>query len=535
MAIVITSVDGLAVNGATAYRVTLPAGQSAPQRVQVLESPRRNAEPRYDALQHAGWRFPLRISGVAGAGVSAAELRRTIEQRFSPRVSGLRELQATWHDGTAVRLQIVIEALELLSDAGIVQSIQYLASAYAPYPVWEAVTATTSAADPASVTNAGNVPALPRVALTTSTSVTRRACTVTGAGAGAGLIATPVGFAVGDSGISSTNVFVFIEGELVPSAVANPGTTSSRVWALVGTASDGTTPTRVDLLYGLGVTNPLASALDAAGMDLAAGASPNTSWTWNDWDTLDNPARAGAWVPALTGTHSTASGATVAITSSTTASTVISLGSAGQYDTSADSLLLTLGGRRAGTSNALASLSRTTAGLDGVNARAYVRYRVAGSALWQDAWTTRANATVTTAIDLDNAVEIAVGLENDGATADPATLTISGTATLSVQGAPTVTVVAAETYDRYDGTYTIGSRSITLNNLAVPDGTLTIDARERTISSSASGPFYQLEVSSDSAIAFSDPDVWLALEPGSNTVSDGLGATDTVTHRDTFA
>jgi len=172
--------------------------------------------------------------------------------------------------------------------------------------------------------------------------------------------------------------------------------------------------------------------------------------------------------------------------------------------------------------------------MGGAYTQAYVRGRLANTDRWTSGWSTRANGTVTTAATVSGqAIALAVGIENDGATADPATLVIDNTASptsLSVDNAsPTVTVGAAANVDFYTGTLTVGAYVLTFANCFAPDGTLTIDCQNKTISSSVAGAIYNLP-------SFSDPAVWAALEPGSNSVTDGLTATaaDTWTWRDGY-
>lgn len=536
MALWITAFDGNTLNSTSAYRAVLPYGSSAPKASTPSLVERRSSHPLHTGTTLNAWRFPLRISGVAGAGVTYAQFRENVEEWFSPLLSGAtRTMTATWHDGTAVQIEILVESLELVSDAGAIQTVAFVASCIAPYPVWESTSLTTSASNPATVTNAGNTRALPTLELTTTTHVTRRACTVTGAGSGGGLIAYPVVFALDDANATSANTFVFVEGLSVPCYVDNSGASNSRVWALVDTDSDNTTATRVDVIYN-GPANPLCQTLPDGGMSWGSGG--NTSWVWGNFpDVLTAPRRPGAWYPGVLGMHNAASAATYRLTVTGGTTAVATLGTG--LSNNADSIRM-LVGARAGTATALTNLSRQTATLDGINARAFVRYRLPGEQGWTDAWTSRANATVSTSIDLDNACEIAAGIENDGATLDPSTLSLSGgSITLALIGYPTVVVGSAENLDWYDGVVAVGSRSITLVDLMVPDGTLTINCGtsggERAISSSVAGPFYWPDGSDVQPYEFSEPDQWFVLETGSNAASNGAGGSLVVKFRDSFS
>lgn len=492
---------------------------------------RRSAAPLVTGTAEDGRTITLHLANAAGSALTAAQFRDAVKELFDPRLNaaGERLLVIVGDDGsTDVQIGCYVQQIAYLSP-GI---DQYVVTLWAPTNYWQATALTTDSASPATVTNAGNTAVYPVVEMTNTNHVTRRACTVTGAGAGGGLVAYPVVFLLSSSTVTASNTFVFVEGVSVPCFVDDPSTVNSRVWALIDTHADGTTATHVDVIYGAALLNPLCQTLDDGGMDMAdAATTGNSAWEWNDWSVSSFPSRPGAWRPALTGNHSSASGASYQITSEGS-SVVIALGASGAYDNSADSIRLHVGAK-AGTTSALANLSRQTANLDGTNAQAYVRYRTAGSRSWQTAWSSRANATVTTSIDLDNAVEIAAGIENDQGGVDAATLTLSGTtAALTLASTPTVVVGAAENMDHYynrnGSELVVGGRTIRFTQFFVPDGTLTIDCEARTITSDVAGPFYGVE----DGITFSDPDQWAILEPGSTAItSDMANVAWTVKHR----
>lgn len=610
MALTITGFDGHTLNSTTAYRVGLPYGSSAPKAVGLSLQQRASSYPSVSSMSRNAWTFQLRISGTAGAGVTYAQFRENVEQWFDS--SGSREtrtLTATWHDGTAVQIDVLVQSLELTGDAGIIESLEYIATCVAPRPYWESTTLTTSASNPATVTNAGNTAALPVVELTSGTHVTRRACTVTGAGAGGGVIAYPVkfvlvngtpvlasstanpavittssphGLSTGNSvtiaghsdasingtytitvtnttqftipvngatngagsggavalaadydstfvGLAEENFAVYVEGLSVPCDVTIIDGALVYVWALLDTGADGLTATNVDIVYGAGLSNPLAGTLNDAGMSWTDhGNCTNSAWEWDDWSgILSNTARTGVWRPAKTGNHHPDAAVSYGISATSTGVT-FALGGEGTYDNSADSIRM-LVGAKAGVTSALTGLKRVTAGLDGTNARAFVRKRIAGSKDWLDVWTSSSNATVSSNIDIDDAVEIAIGIENFGSTADVATLDISDVSAgnqiaLALASTPTVVIGSATNADVHNGSLTIGDRTITFNNLIVPDGTLTVDAAARSITSSVAGPFY----GDEDAIEFESADVWFALVPGSNTVTNGTDDSDVI-------
>lgn len=483
---------------------------------------RPSAAPTVDGYALDGMTRFVRVARRSGSSATAHEVREQVETLFEPSLNGAaRTLTFTGSDGsTTLRLGCYVVRREW-QPFGV---DQWIIELFAPAGGSEADTAETSAANPATVTNAGTRPVLLSIALTTATHKSRRACTVTGAGGGGGVIAYPVMFLLSDAAATATNVFVYVEGVSVPCFVDDAGTITSRVFALVDTASDGTTATNVDIVYGTGLTNPLCGTLDDGGMDWTT--TTNTSWEWNDWRASTFPARPGVWRPALTGRHVNPD-ARHQITTESASSLLIESNTAGEYSGEADSVLLIVGAQ-AGTTGALTNLSRQTAGLVS-QGRAFVRYRVAGSATWVDAWTVTSNTTVTTSIDLDNAVEIVAGIETTSTSAiADVQMTLSGTPELALANNPTVVVGAAENFDYYDGTYQIGSETITFNDVLAPDGTLTIDCEARSITSSVAGPIF-------GSFQFSDPDQWLQLEAGSNVVSDGLSATDVISWRDGYA
>lgn len=524
----LTTFDGHSIGPATVYNFVMADEDDIAITSDVSSIGRRSAGPIVTGASSPGMTIVIRSDGPDNDDPAAVAYRQNINQWFDPNAkknSTPRYLERYADDGsTLIRAGCYVVG-RTFSGRG---SNAYVVTLWSPQEAWEASSLTTSASDPSSVTNAGNTLAYPTIELTTATHVTRRACTVSGAGAIGGVIAYPVVFLLSDANATDANTFVYVEGVSVPCYVDDSGLSTSRVWALIDAASDGSA-TNVDIIYGTGLANPLCQTLNDGGMDwLDATNCHNTQWEWNDWTTTpSNPARVGTWRPALTGNHDPAADATYQNTSSS--GVVLGLGASGTYDNSSDSIKTHIGAN----ANTMTNLSRVTANLDGTNARAYVRKRVAGSASWTDVWTQTTNATVTTSLAFSGAgVEISVGIENFGATADPATLTVSGASvTLSLASAPTVNVGTAENMDLYDGPYTIGSRTITLSDFICPNDTLTIDCETRSITNATAGPFY----GDVDAITFSHPDQWLVLEPGSNTVTDGLSVTDVCKFRSAYS
>lgn len=521
----LVSWDGNSIGPGTDYHAYLASGDRFPVSGTVATQSRRTVEPHVLSTSLNQRRLTVHVRLAAGAATSLATFRANMKTWFDPasNASGARYLVMYAEDGTTqIRIAAYVEEIQPTPRNNIGFDIALVM----PRPYWEAASATTSADNPATVTNAGNVAVRPSIELETGTHKTRRACTVTPVTAWP-VTAYPARFLLSDANATSSNVFVYVNGVLVPCYVTGGGSGSSAVWALVDCADDGT-PTYVEIFYGSGMTNSLCGALSAGTM---RSASTNASWEWDDWTVLTNPNYCGQWRPDNLGNHHTSATAKYRITDG--GSVVISLATTGVSTFDAISLRVPSGWDSTATS--IDGLSRTTANLDGTNAQAFVRALYKSSATWVDLWTTRANAAVSTDINgTDGAIMLSAGLENDGATNDPATLTLTDAGgvnrvrvDLLASTTPTVVVGAATNVDYYNGTYQVGGYTLTFAHTLAPDGTLAIDCQEKTISSSASGPIINMPT-------FSDPSIWAALEPGSNTITDGISATDAITHRDGF-
>lgn len=483
---------------------------------------RRSIEPQVMSVSRDGRTIPIQIFNRDPANLTAATFRSNIKKWFTPgKNTSVRYLVFYADDGsTLVRIPVYVQSLDPIYET----DQHYLAILTMAQPWFEANTATTSLANPATVTNAGNVATRPSVAITQSTHKTLRACTVA-AVAGFGFTQYPIRFLLSDTAATNTNTFTYVNGVSVPNYVTDSGGAGSAVWCLVDCASDASN-TYVDIIYGTSITNPLCQTLDPGDM-LDNSQSLNTLWAWDQWEVSTHPNYAGVWLPTTVGDHA----AGVHQLTSDGGSVVLSIVASGQSDYDSISVRLPVGIGASSFDN----ISRTTAALDGTNARSFIRTRLPGTDQWTTLDTSRSNATDTTdEINAVNIVAIAVGLENDGATADPSTLTITEDTgdtvivPVSTQD-PVVTVAAAANVDYYNGTLTVGAYVLTFTNTFAPDGTLTIDAATKSISSSAAGAIYN-------SPTFSDPAVWMALEPGEITITDALTATaaDTWTHRNAF-
>lgn len=521
------SFDGNDFSVTADYGFIFPYAESFGVSGTVTMQARRSIEPQVMSVSRDGRTIPIEIFNRDPANLTAATFRSNIKKWFTnAKNTSVRYLVFYGDDGsTLVRAPVYVESLEPIYET----DQHYRAVLVMAQPYFEANSATTSAANPATVTNAGNEAVRPVIQLTTSTHKTRRACTVTPV-SGWPVTAYPVAFALNDSAATATNVFVYVNGVSVPCRVVGGGGASSVAWALVDCADDGT-PTYVDIFYGSGMTNPLCGMLETGG--LIHSSSGNASWLNTDWAVLSNPNFCGVWRPDVTGQHH--SGATIKYRlAEGSDSVVITLSAVGASDY--DSISMRVPAGWDSNANSWGTFARTTSGLDGTNAQAYARALYKNSPTWVDLWTSRANASVTTVINgTDGAIALVAGIENDGGTNDPATLTLSNSGTsgsftridLVPATTPTVSVGGATNVDYYNGTYVVGAYTLTFANMFAPDGTLSIDCLNKTITSSASGPIYNHPT-------FSDPAVWAALEPGSNTITDGISASDVIVHRDGY-
>jgi hypothetical protein len=526
---VIASIGGNTVNGATSYRVVFPAGDPIVRRKTVTYAKRRNAGPQVVGRSWEPLEIKLLIS-AADAATSYATLKTVIEQWFQPWSNTTSAIVAAWHDGTPVSVDAELLELRPVQDAGAVQTVLYEATVSVPLPIWRKVTPTVTGPNPPSATNAGNAATQPSIALTQSTHKTLRACTVAAA-VGFGFSQYPILFALADTVATSANTFVYVNGVSVPCYVIDSGGVASGVWACVDCASDGSL-TYVDIIYGSGITNPRCQTLVNPGMFTTASSS-NTSWRYTNWTISTYPDICGAWVPSRTAYDQ--GDMAYQLTSDGT-SALFTLGAVSIGPTDYDSMTMRTptGADSSGTS--IDSFSRTTSGFAGTLSQAFVRSRARGTDKWTDLWTTRANSSVSTDIAFtDGAIAFTAGIENDGSAGDPATVSFTDAGVgarwdLVSTTDPTVTVAAAANVDYYNGTLTVGAYVLTFDNCFVPDGTLTIDCQNKTVESSVGGAKYNLPT-------FSDPDIWAALVPGVNTITDGLTATaaDTWTHRDGWA
>lgn len=513
-----TAFDGHAVNGATDVQVLFMAQDRYALGSSVAMTSHGAGPLLVESISSERREVPVRARLADDAAMPLLEFDRAIKEWFDPQRNhaGPRWLTVTGDDSleatpVALRLPVYVTSLEPRPRT-VGQYDIILQSARQHF---EAATETSAASSPASV--AGTAATRPRIELTTTNHVSRNRYTVTPVAANPAI--TGYICRVTQSGIEATNHAVFVNGVEAETRCPSSAVLYFPVDATLGS------PAIVDVLWGAGVTARRAQQLAAGGLNLPS-TNP-TRWAWNAWDTLVYPDRPGVWRPGLygtawarnDGTASTSGGCDLV---SSAANTTISLrvGQPPEYVRNNANAIYLIVGARAITTNALANLSRVTSGWVDSSGQAFVAYRTAGSPAWVDAWTTMANATVTTSLNVPNAAQIVAGVRYTGAApaATPITmqLALSGTGvTLDLQSTPAITQVGSTvTMDLYAGSLTVAGRTISLPRVIAPDGTLRIDAATDDISSSVAGPIYHLE-----APSFTDGANWALLTPGSNVFS----------------
>jgi hypothetical protein len=307
-------------------------------------------------------------------------------------------------------------------------------------------------------------------------------------------------------------------GERVPFYLVSPDNAASKLWVAVNVPPSGTVTFHV--WYGAAIANTVtAQALDMTGIDPSA--SSLTSVTWNDLRAYLHPDRPWSWRLGKTG--KTVEGRSYGLKAISSSAVTFGVGADGTYRNDYDSVIITVG-TAAGTSSALTGLRRDDDGSGQAgNFTGFVRYRVAGSSVWSTAWsTTTFGAAVTTAIDLDNAVEIALGIEaTDNTGVAAMTIDTATTIALALIGTPTVSVGSASNGFILSGALTLGDgQTVTFNTIYLT-AALVIDTHEQAVSV-ASGPA-PMSPNGGTGVSFNRG--WTRLPVGSTTWTGPTGAT----------
>lgn len=342
---------------------------------------------------------------------------------------------------------------------------------------------------------------------------------------GKGVVQYPVIVDSGATQTPSTTVWALVGDVPAPCSV----TLNRYYWVLVNVPAGGFTDVYI---VNTGVVNPNINTLNNGALD--AGMTSSLSvLVWDDYRISSHPSKPGQWkakvFPQPAGRPEDMG---FGITAESLSGVTFTLNTpAVGNPNNANAMLCTLP-LPAGLSNALTNLRRiTTNHTSGV--RSYVRYRTADSEAWVDAWTATTNGNVTTSLDIDNAVEIVVGIEYTGATpTDGAALALSGDFSCALS-TPLSGSLGTTAYRTLNGTITNSTTGqvITFTNFAFPGTGLTIDCSAplgERVKPSAAGPTF-------GSVAFSDMTGGFELAPGENTIVEAVAGTVTVRWRDTYA
>jgi hypothetical protein len=516
MAYDIVSFDGVTLNAASGIVAKFPANTPWERGINVNESNVRNFQSSFDSLSVNPWVFDVELHSD-NRTLSYVNAIKLIEKTFNPFKKVTRSLVATYHDGTTqVFLDCYVSSLKKNMDTGPTKGgMLFRATLHAIVPFWQSVALNSSTTSP--ITNAGNTRAFAKVTLLNGgVTANYKVFTVTDT-SGRGLVGYPVLIA---SAITSGAIhYAFVNGVSVPTL-----SSTTSIWVRVDVVPGGTST--VTTMYGANLpTNPLQDTLSLGSM---SSGSSLTSATMNAYDITTYPIAPLTYRPTI---HQITSGAPSdsGFENTTLGAFVLHNPAAGSKN-DANAMVMTLGSQ-AGTLNALGSgFSRVTTNHTAA-VRSFIRYRVAGSVSWIDAWTQTGNATVTTAVDIDNAVEIVAGIEYTGPTGtDGAQLVLSGSHAIALNGTPTVTNTQSGTARVYNGNVDLvtSGTTLTFSNYAFPTGTLTFDCNadpnQRSISNSNSDTPVTI-----GGFSFDDPVDFLTLDPGANTWSTTLPGTPTIT------
>ena len=513
-----TSFDGQTVNSG-AYRLALmPLASASAAAAAVTDRQRTNQVPVTDYItyQPRDWSFILSLN--PGGGGNLTTFRTFVNQYFTP-YGGKRTLLATHPDGsTALSASVTVTSLMPGREGRT-----YTGTFHMDDPIWRSSSATFISASSSPYTVPGTYKALVQVKVTgTTTTLKRRRITITDT-SGRGLANYIVRATFDSTGVTATattNYIVFYQGRSIPFFAQALNGASTTVDFRVDVAPSGSAT--ADIYYGSSVSNSVTNnVLEDGGQNLASASWSNTNWVWDDFSIDTFPAAAGVWRPGKIG--QTIDGVSYGMSAVSASSVTFAVKNDSSLANDADCMILTVGSQ-AGTTSALSGLSRAMTVTS--TCRGYVKYRTARSALWQTAWSTTGTGTTTTAIDLDNAVQIAAGIEPTSSTADGnIVLSASGTFQLALASTPTVSAAAAVTARYLDAALTSGAGdSIDFDKVYFDDNgaseTFVIDCYNRTISLTT-GPLY----TAGTGITFSNADDWWPLAPGSFSWTNPTNAT----------
>lgn len=513
--------DGLNINGVTDYVVEGQMDdEDSPYGLTLTERARANQPPVIDGRVLAGRPMPFTVLLRPGSSTPYYTFDQNVRRYFTPK-AGLRTLTATIINDT-IAAAIAVD----ITDFRQVGIGQYKGTFYAAEIYWRSTSVTTSAASPLTV--AGNVPGLPVISITgTTTTVQRRPVTITDRTTrGLSNYIVQITFnSTGQGATANTHYCVFFQGRSVPFYVDAPNNAATRIYARVDVPASGAVVLQV--YYGSSLANTVTNdKLEKAGMDLASATFTNDKWEWNKPFAISTAPRgaAGAWVAAKVG----ASAGTI----NTETDTDLRIDYAATASSEPDGFTCVVPAG-AGTTNALTNLSRDDVGTFSGNV--YVKKRIAGQLNWTTIEAKNGGAANTGALDVDNAVQLGIWAEGAGSYAE---WTLAGGANLGLaldtNLTPTVSVGAAVAARYLDAALTVSTTgaSIDFDQVFFDDvaAQIVIDTRLQQITN-VSGPL----LSSGAGITFSDADAWLPLPVGSVAWANATNSTASFSYAARYA
>lgn len=510
-----TAFDGLSVNAATNYVMLLQrAEQSAPYTTNLTERTRFNQYPVVDQIAYGSRHIPFTVILAKGASITVPQFINQVQQTFSPNKTA-RTLTATLDDGsTSATLSVYITSLE---QTGL---FTFEGEFVAADGAWQSASGSSGSSSPLTV--GGNYKALPAITITPSgTTLFHRRFTIAD-NTTRGLANTLIRLTFDSTAVGATTAAdyeVFHQGRRVPFLVQNMDNAATTIDLRVDVPPSGSSV--VDVFYGLSVNNTLtANKLDDGGMNLASGSFSNTVWVYDDFAIPSLITATGSWRPVKMG--QVISGVSFGIVSYDSTSIKFGLrpSTAAQLANDFDGIAVVLG-IEAGATNALAGFSRDDVAPSGGalagNYNMKAAYRKAGDLTWTIVENWQGGAAHTTALDIDDAVEIAFYCEPvDNAANMDFELKASGTASITLASGKvaTVTVGSRQSASIITGslTNTTTGKSISFPTTYIEAGTLLIDCLNKQISAS-NGILFNPPLPSDG-------DDWLGLEVGSNSYTN---------------
>jgi hypothetical protein len=493
-----TAFDGVTINGASAYRVFTRYGEDGPYTAEPQLRPIIGRTPTRDGIIYAGRSFPF-IVDRAGS-TADAQWQEDVQEIFTPN-KGERVLTAT-ANGVTVTLNVDVTELRRTTHS------RFEGVFHAADPYWKSTTTSTDSASP--LTQSGNVDALPVITVTPASATMRRVRATITDTSGRGLVNYPYRITFDSTGVSAAaaaDYIAFYNGRAIPFYVANLNNAATTMDVRLDIPPSGSS--FVDIFYGSSVNNTItAQTLDDGGHELTDATYTNTRWVFHhdQFDRISTrPPATGVWRLGKIG--NVIAGTSFGITTLSTTGITFSVKPNSSLANDADAIVLTVGAE-AGTTNALDGLTVSTTTAAG-SPELLIRYRKAGEGYWRAA---------TGAYDLDNAVEIAIGIQPT-TTADDGTVSITEDSgdrpwRLLLTATPTLSVSAAVDARTISGAVTNSTTgdSITFTDVYLDNTTLIVDCAAKRVYPS-SGPLYGIVVPNNRAD-------WFRLAPGSNTWTD---------------